>query len=190
MRRRLFTLLSALSLLLCVATCLSWLSNCAAGWGWNIDFERTHSDRRGRSAYAMLESGGGICFELSSDRWTTNDPAELDEYRAMWSSKDGFDGYWRPGDDYPRPKSHGFIRGGFSLWRDVSRSTEKEYQLIVPCWFVILVAGLMPGIWVFRKRRGSGGIGSLCPSCGYDLRATPERCPECGAVPEPAEVKA
>ena len=47
------------------------------------------------------------------------------------------------------------------------------------------VAGVMYGR-AFRPRGPEHvvEIDGLCERCGYDMRGTPERCPECGWVPE------
>jgi len=54
-------------------------------------------------------------------------------------------------------------------------------QFVVPFWFIAALTALIIsaalGLRPKKHRRG------LCSSCGYDLRATPHRCPECGAVP-------
>ena len=46
---------------------------------------------------------------------------------------------------------------------------------------------LMVAFDLYRARRYSirerRALNSQCINCGYDLRATPDRCPECGTVP-------
>ena len=46
---------------------------------------------------------------------------------------------------------------------------------------VATVAGFLMGVPLMRRRRcAERRAAGLCPACGYDLRATPGRCPECG----------
>jgi hypothetical protein len=62
--------------------------------------------------------------------------------------------------------------------------TQRRFW-IAPGWMLLLSLGagaLCRRIWVGQRRR-ERGAGQLCRHCGYDLCATPERCPECGRIP-------
>lgn len=83
--------------------------------------------------------------------------------------------------------------GGLSFERDTTAGPtwwnvgSSRYYIGLPYWLLISATGLLPAIYLattFRRRllarrRIAAG---LCPTCGYDLRATPTRCPECGTI--------
>lgn len=69
------------------------------------------------------------------------------------------------------------------------RMDKSPRYAAVPLWAVTatFVVPWVPWLVSARKRRArSRAARGLCRECGYDLRATPGRCPECGSGAFPA----
>jgi hypothetical protein len=61
---------------------------------------------------------------------------------------------------------------------------DHHLAVVVPYWFVTLVAGAFALVLLVAARRAWRAVwrrrAGLCRECGYDLRASSGRCPECG----------
>jgi len=64
-----------------------------------------------------------------------------------------------------------------------SRDVHGAYHLSIPYWLTLAIsAPLILPSWTAHRRRAKRSKLGLCPTCGYDLRAAPDRCPECGSL--------
>ena len=198
MSRRLLNLLTALSLLLCAAVVALWVRSyvtqdgwwyvrSSAGPGWHV--RRTTEVGCNRGEFVVSET----------DHWSlaTNDTgnqinarrvAEPDPSAGVrWTTTETKFYRWNP------------ARAGHRIWRrlgfqgyylrDVRPVPDLGYvqrsvlwRVGMPLWSLAVVTAMPCVLWLlrWRVRRRRDRVG-LCPVCGYDLRATPGRCPECGA---------
>jgi len=92
----------------------------------------------------------------------------------------GFEGFgtaWFPNRvDSPDP-----TKGSRSAPRFSFLSNGSDMQLVLPMWPITTLALIIVTVsfsvaFRQRKRKKLG----LCLKCGYDLRASKDRCPECG----------
>lgn len=162
--RRLFTIASAISLLLCLATLVLWTRSYSSEDA--LKFRRWQvSSLRGAIAFCW---GDGLNVE----------PAF--ETKAVTSFR-GIIGQLIDLSDIGYMKDHSFIYGcGFAV-ATFNRNT--VYHIFAcPLWIPAILFAIAPTYWFFapHRRRVKRAKLGLCPTCGYDLRATPDRCPECG----------
>jgi hypothetical protein len=179
MVRRLFTLLSALSLLLCVATAVLWVRSyrrldIAGLWGG------------GYGVYGESVKGQVTLWCSSNAR------AEIDDRFNFGGSSESTDPEtpWILRKDAAQATAVNRTWGlpGLRLYvghpdRTLPNGVWLPARLAVSHW--LLCPGALAAAWLFRRRarrraRAERAAAGLCPICGYDLRATPGRCPECG----------
>ena len=174
MLRRLFALASALSLLLCAAVVVLWVRS------YHVLDTLSHQQEKGAAVHVHSTYGrlmvhvihwgeAGIHPARCAIRYTEGAPKRL-------------------GGGRPRGTVHDWRALGFSYWSAIPapprRTPPRAWLAGVPFWSLVVLAALPPTLWYKklrrwrreRRRREAGH----CTRCGYDLRATPDGCPECG----------
>jgi hypothetical protein len=171
MRRRLFTLAAGASLGLCVATMV--LLGLSYRWHYRLQY-RTY-------VHDPVKPHHGICTLLllrgqffGHRRWDDTSWAFAGAPRG-----------WEMIVDGDRTQPNFFVNPPSEFWIHL----DKDGWIInTPMWVVAALLAVLPAFWVggswLRRRKRAAG---LCRVCGYDLRASRDRCPECGTAIAPPD---
>lgn len=190
MRRWASNILAGLSLLLCLAVVCVWVRSYwrTEGW-WRFPYfvEKNEyrqdriSLRRGRvdvSLWSFTIDSGFIKMMKSA-----TEAASYDD--TSWTRERGDP--WRPEREHWWEFLGLYVRLQKNVRSPAIPGTGSQVFVSIPYWLLVAVTAIAPGLWgmqYWRKRRRKRK--GMCRNCGYDLRASPDRCPECGYQPDKA----
>jgi hypothetical protein len=189
--RKILNGLNVLSLVLCVGIVALWVRS---HWvTYDLQYTGLH---HGNHIVALRFNGGrGLGFAV----WRTIElkPQSVDAYLA-WDDDRNARWGWRFKSSEAIPYSsmrraivstlwtwdHAFGDGRLGKREpDIYIQRDRLRHAIFPLWAPVALFATGPlirGVRLWRARRHRTGH---CDHCGYDLRATPDRCPECGTIP-------
>jgi hypothetical protein len=170
---RLRRLLLAILVLLLAAQCTAWL----ASYRWT-NLALLHSFGRRHAEHVIIATDRGV--------WTINRFTSYGMEGAAWRGRLGPFSLSRPfdrDDAYPEPHTWQELAWPRFERRPSDYGTPSWYLQVPSAWTVGL--NLIPLVLyvahVIRAgRRHNRARQGQCARCGYDLRMTPDRCPECG----------
>jgi len=190
MLRRLLTLLSSLSLLLCLAMAVFSIRSYYTGDSLQLLLVARAPETPVYRYVGIVSSLGGFGLSYA---WESGDKPRTIE---ILNERPPMLQWWRS-----QPEQRPFLGGaseasalnrlGFGATHSASGDGEyQEWTVTTPYACVIFLLALLPAIWCVRRwRRHHRARLGLCPTCSYDLRASKGICPECGS-PIPASIAA
>lgn len=164
--KRLGGIFAGVSLMLCLLFAGMWWrsfilndtwSSCSAGREWTIS-----------SALGVV---------LLESKTYTPPHSNIKDSPWRWSSGNQFDLNFYDREAFGHGRSE-FRRGSEPSW-----ATHVRYDAWwLRHWHFAVMTAAWPSLWLvlFFRRRARRPKQGFCPQCGYDLRASKERCPECG----------
>jgi hypothetical protein len=194
-KRRVFKILSVVSLMLFLATVGVWIGSYLRWdsveadryyrWGLSINRGEFNFSRTTLYPKAVLASSHTLVRIPSFTVTSTGQRGPVSNHWVFGHSSGPSSQYWlaSPTLGFGHKVTPGIV----------GRSDSKFVQFfkgenwLFPAWLIVAITGLFPVYRIYTdaiERRAKKRISNhQCPVCGYDLRATPDRCPECGMVP-------
>jgi hypothetical protein len=169
MKGRSFSFFSLLSLFLAITAAIMWVRSYFIGEGIYRDGFSTMSltNSKGQIRLGRVTEADGSSYK-ETPTWGFDKQSPFDmAANGIGTSFAGFYWYW-----------------GTRWYSDGTGGANYHPYILIPHWSIVTAALILPAWWMVafcrRRRRQWREDSGLCPRCGYDLRASKERCPECG----------
>lgn len=181
------TFASTVCLLCFTATLSLWWRSSSGVETIVVDVRSKAAPKDAQASLDFESSCGGVLLCRSDVRKAGTSLSADGPLRLSWRRVSGSR---YPARDKERPgdaqRCFAWNWGGFALLKKDQANARIESHFrgaVVPYWCITLPWLLVPGCWLLRlalrfRRRALG----LCARCGYDLRGSSSRCPECGTV--------